>query len=183
MRTTLAAHSFFVAFPFALTGVVLLASAMACHDTSRFSNRADHYEGTVVKGAFVRSGMDENVRMCVTLDADHLQDAPGTLTTSDGRFQTTALRPLPQIWHDPLSTLSFGDGRKSNLLYAVAPVGRLTGDTADVMVIVSLMDTGGIEVRVMRGAPAIGGSDASAAPAPPLFGIFALERAQGSCSF
>ena len=174
-----------------LMGVVvigtLLATAVGCREVSRYSNRGDHYEGDVVKGSFVRAGIAEDARMCVTLDAEHLQDQPGTFTTSDGRFRNTTLRPIPQIWHDPLSTMAFGDGRKQNLVYVATPVAP-AGDTGDVTVILSLMDEGGLEIRVMRGAP-----QASPAPddggvvavlqTPPMFGIFTLERREGTCTF
>lgn len=176
-----------------LTSVIalgaLLASASGCRDVSRYSNRGDHYEGDVVKGSFVRAGIPGDAKMCVTLDAEHLQDNPGTLTTSDGRFRDTPLRPIPQIWHDPLSTMSFGDGRRQNLVYVATP-SSTAGDTADVMVFVSLMEVGGLEVRVVRGAPA---ADAGLAPpdagaqaaalSPPMFGIFTLDRRGGTCTF
>ena len=100
----------------------LAAFAAGCRDVSRFSSKGDRFEGSVVKGSFVRSGLVEDAKMCLTLDTDHLQDSPGTLTTTDGRFRLTSLRPIPQIWHDPLSTLRFGDGRVQNLIYAASPM-------------------------------------------------------------
>src|SRR5204862_7586462 len=90
---------------FSVVVLLSLLACAACRDASRFSSRGDRYEGTVVKGSFVRSGIAEDVSMCLTLDTDHIQDTPGTISTSDGRFAKTALRPIPQIWHDPLSTL------------------------------------------------------------------------------
>ena len=165
-----------------------LASSLVtvgCRDTSRFSSRGDRFQGDVVKGSFVRSGMGEHVSMCLTLDTDHLQDAPGTITTSDGRFRATALRPIPQIWHDPLSMLSFGDGRVQNLVYAAAPLPGEAGaeEAQDVMVVVSLMQTDHVEVRLLRGAPQ---TDAGLPPpgtASALFGVFNLDRQPGPCAF
>jgi hypothetical protein len=171
-----------------LSMALALASALAtagCRDTSRFSSKGDRFEGEIVKGSFVRSGLGESVRMCLTLDTDRLQDAPGTLTTSDGRFQGAALRPIPQIWHDPLSMLSFGDGRVQNLLYAAAPLPGEAGvqEAQDVMVVVSLMQTNHVEVRLLRGAPQ---TDAGLPPpgtASALFGVFNLDRQPGPCAF
>src|SRR5262245_12330528 len=95
----------------------------ACRDLSRFSpvTAGDHFEGEVVEGSFVRAGIPEHTKVCLSLDTDHLEDAPGSISSSDGRFYDTPLRPIPQIWHDPLSTLAFGQGRVRNLIYAVTP--------------------------------------------------------------
>ena len=148
---------------------------------------AIRYEGLVVAGDFVRSGITTNTNMCVTLDADHLQDAPGFLSTSDGRFTLAPMRPIPQIWHDPLSTLQFGDDQRveADLVYAATP---LVGDggpaeAQDVLVVVSLIESRHIDVRLLRGAPQ---SDAGAPPAgvaSTMFGVFHLERQEGPCSF
>ncbi len=168
-------------------GVIGLASfaipcAVGCRDVSRFSSNDGHYEGSVVAGSFVRAGVDDGVLYCMTLDTNHLQDGPGELSSNDGRFAHTALRPIPQVWHDPLSTMSFGDGRVQNLLYAVRPI-EDAGTTSDVLAIVSLMQSGGIELRLLRGAPlAAPGSDAGASDAN-LFAVAALERKKGPCAF
>lgn len=155
--------------------MLALAALAACRDTSRFSTNGDRFQGPVVQGSFVRAGLPETVQMCLTLDTDHLQDAPGVISTSDGRFARVPLRPIPQVWHDPLSTLSFGDGRVQNLMYAAAP-----SDAQDVVVIVSLMKSDAIEVRLLRGAP---GADAGTGAPPALFGVFTLERQTGPCAF
>lgn len=157
--------------------------AAACRDVTRFSSKGDRFEGSVVKGSFVRSGVVEDARMCLTLDTDHLQDAPGSITTSDGRFHRTPLRPIPQIWHDPLSTLEFGDGRVQNLVYAASPALGDGGpfEAQDVMVIVSLMQSDHIEVRLLRGAPQTDAGVPPAGVASALFGVFNLERLPGAC--
>lgn len=156
-----------------------------CRDVTRFSSRGDRFEGAVVKGSFVRSGVVEDARMCLTLDTDRLQDAPGSITTSDGRFKQTPLRPIPQIWHDPLSTLSFGDGRVQNLVYAASPLVGEAGveESQDILVIVSLMQTDHVEVRLMRGAPQTDGGQRPSGVASTVFGIFNLDRAPGPCAF
>jgi hypothetical protein len=162
--------------------VLAAVGLLGCRDLSRFTSGEGVYEGTIASGTFVRTGIGDDVRMCVTLDTERLQDAPGTITTSDGRFKNTPLRPIPQLWHDPMSTLSFGSGRERNLLYVAAPIDTaapggpiaLHPGSADVTVVVSLMQSGNVEVRLMRGA--------SPAPAS-LFGVFDLERKNVPCSF
>jgi hypothetical protein len=157
--------------------IAVAAGATGCRDLDRFSSKGDGFEGPVVRGDFVRAGIAEDARMCLTLDTDHLQDAPGTITTTDGRFRATALRPIPQLWHDPLSMLSFGDGREKNLVYMATP----NGEASDVTVIVSLMHDGNIEVRLVRGAPYSDGGAPPSGQAPPMFGVFTLGRRQGPC--
>jgi hypothetical protein len=165
--------------------VAVAALAVGCRDASRFATHGDRFEGGVVTGSFVRSGIGEGVRMCLTLDTDHLQDAPGTITTSDGMFRATTLRPIPQIWHDPLSTLDFGDGRIRNLVYAASPLPGDAGDAEaqDVMVVVSLMQTDHVEVRVLRGAPQTDAGPPPPGTGRPLFGVFHLDREPGPCAF
>lgn len=157
--------------PTFLAGLAAVA-AMGCRDLSRFSGNGDGFEGPIVSADFVRSGIAGDVRMCLTFDTEHLQDGPGSITTTDGRFARTPLRPIPQVWHDPISTLSFGDGRVRNLVYAASPS---DGGPEDVLVVVSLMKSGNIEVRLLRGAPQLD-AGAGAAQNPPVFGVFNLER-------
>jgi hypothetical protein len=165
----------------------LLATGMGCKNVSRFSSKdGDHFEGDVVKGSFVRTGIGDNAKMCLLLDAGHLQDAPGTFSTSDGRFKDAQLRPIPQIWHDPLSTMAFGEGRSQNLVYVASPTPSATApasDAQDVMVFLSLMDEGGLEVRLVRGAPVADSGTPMPAVASPMFGVFTLDRRDGACSF
>ena len=160
----------------------LVAASLAlwgCRDVQHFSTAGDHFEGSVVTSRFVRAGIDEGARVCLALDTDHLQDAPGSISSSDGRFHATPLRPIPQLWHDPLSTLSFGEGRIKNLVYAATP-SIDSGATEDVLVVISLMQSKSVELRLVRGAP---GAAPEAGSASPIFGVFTLERELGACSF
>jgi hypothetical protein len=166
----------------AAVGTGTAAMASGCRDVSRFSSHNDHFQGSVVKGSFVRAGIAEDSRMCLTLDTDHLQDRPGILWTSDGRFNQAPLRPIPQIWHDPLSTLSFGAGRIQNLIYVATPASD-AGDVIDILVIVSLMQSDSVEVRLLRGAPQADAGATGPNGADALFGIFNLDREPGSCAF
>ncbi|HEY8078934.1 MAG TPA: hypothetical protein VIF62_32605 [Labilithrix sp.] len=150
-------------------GLVAIVGLLACRDVTKYSSRDGSYEGPVVQGDFVRAGVGVDARLCMTLDTDHLQDAPGVISTTDGRFTKTPLRPIPQIWHDPLSTLSFGDGRVQNFLYVATPV----NESEDVTFVLSLMESGDLEVRMLRGAPSA--VDAGGR-APPLFAVFNLTR-------
>ena len=67
-------------------------------------------------------------------------------------------------------------------MYVATPTAP-TGDTQDIMVFMSLMDEGGIEVRLVRGAPQVDGGPAAAGQGLPTFGVFTLDRRDGACSF
>jgi hypothetical protein len=165
-------------------GLCLGLLCVTCRDLSSFSTGGGRYEGPVVEADFVRVGVDPGVSACLTIDTDHLQDGPGSLSTSDARFQAAPLRPIPQIWHDPFSTLSFGEGRLKNLLYVVrASTSFGDGNGDDVFVVVSLMQSGSVEVRLLRGAPRLAAGGTAAPPASNLFAVFDLARASGPCSY
>lgn len=156
------------------TGFALACALLstACRDLARFDSAGDHYEGAVVPAEFVRVGVTSDARMCLTLDTNRLEEAPGTLTTSDGRFVRSPLQTIAPVQHDALSTLSFGAGRTKNLMFSAQPAADAG---ASVLVIVSLMDSGGIEVRFVAPGSAVG--------APPVFAVFPLEKKGGVCPF
>lgn len=152
----------------------LALALVACKDVTSFTTDPDdHYEGSVVESDFVRAGIAEGTRLCLTLDAQKLQESPGAITTSDRRFAATPLRPIPQAFHDSISTLSFGEGRTQNLMYVASESG------GDVLVVVSLMQGGDVEVRLLRGAP---GSSSDAGAPSQVFGVFTLTRTKGACT-
>jgi hypothetical protein len=160
-------------------GTTLVAATLVgCHDVTRFTNDGDNYSGGIVQADFVRTGISANTNLCLVLDANHLQDAPGVVSTSDGRFHATPLRTMAQIWHDPLSTFSFGEGRLQNLLYVATPAPS-ADEFGEVVFVLSLMQSGAVEVRMLRGgAFPDGGGTAS-----ELFAIFSLTRTSGPCAY
>ncbi len=88
-----------------------------------------------------------------------------------------------RFWSDPLSSLSFGEGRLRNLVYVVrASVPFDDGNGDDVFAIASLMQSGGVELRLLRSAPPPA-FDGSAAPSGNVFAVFALSRSGGPCSY
>jgi len=145
-----------------------------CRDLSSFNSGSGSYTGIVVgtaQASFVRAGIDAGTSLCVTLDTDHLQDGPGSVWTSDGLFTAAPLRPIPQIWQDPLSTLSFGEGRLKNLVYVA------TATTP-------FADGNGNDVRMLRGAPGLVAEGGTAATSGGnLFAVFDVARQPGACGF
>jgi len=167
-----------------LAGTALLAVAgVGCHDLSSFSTVSGGvYEGTIETAPFVSAGFGKT-RMCLTIDPDHLQTAPGSVSTSDGLFHATPLRPIPQVWRDPLSTLTFGEGRIQNELYVADGAGLDGGAAGDVFTVVSFMTSGQVEVRLLRGAPRAMGSGPPPGSPSNLFGVFQLSRSASGCTF
>jgi hypothetical protein len=174
--------------PAGWTSLTLGLSALAlvgCRDLSSFSSGSGSYEGAVVPASFVLAGVDAGTDLCLTLDTSHLQDNPGSIWTSDGLFTAVPLRPIPQLWQDPLSTLSFGEGRLKNLVYvATASTPFPDGNGNDVLFVISLMQSGDVEVRMIRGAPGIV-PEGGTAPATGgnVFAVFDLTRQPGACGF
>ncbi len=162
-----------------------LSLVAACRDLSGFNSNGGSYQGPVVNAPFVLAGIDGGTTsLCITIDTGHLQDSPGNLSTSDGRFQAAAMRSIPQIWQDPLSTLQFGEGRLKNLMYMVrASTPFADGDGNDVLAVVSLMQSGDIEVRLIRGAPDVAADAGSAGAMQNVFAIFDLTKQSGPCSY
>lgn len=166
-----------------LTSLGLLAALPACNDVTRFSTQVgEAYCGSIVAGPFVRAGFGPGVRMRMRFDADQLESRPGTISTDDGLLTDAPLRPIPELFHDPLSTLGFGEGRERNLVYVVTPTSPQAGPS--LMAVVSLLHDGNAEVRLLRGAPPLPGTTAvSDADGKQLFGVFSLSREEGTCGF
>lgn len=154
--------------------VVLFIGVAGCKDITRFDTKpGEAYCGAVVQGPFVRTGFGPAVQLRLTFDSANIASSPGNVTTTDGLLNETPLRAIPQVFHDPLSSLDFGEGRQRSLIYVAT-----TNDVASpATVIVSLMESGDVEVRILRGAPDPSGQD----PTAPLFGVFPLKLQQGTC--
>lgn len=173
--------------------LTLLASLalLSCKDIEQYSTQeGEVYRGQIVDACFMRRGFRAGTELCMTFDASRTGLGPGVLSTSDHQLMDTPLRVVPELLHDPLSTLSFGEGRDRNLVYSVTPrpldaeeEAGAAHATSDVMAVLSFMHGGNAEVRLLRGAPPSG------APSCPdsgeaLFGVFApLTKQPGPCSF
>lgn len=168
----------------ALATLIASACALAaCADVTRFSTKpGEAYCGSVIAGPFVRAGFGPGVRMRMSFDADRMSTSPGALSTDDGLLTDAPLRPIPQLSHDPLSTLQFGERRDKNLLYIVTPTRPSSGPS--LLAVVSLLHDGEAEVRLLRGAPPLVGTTAiSDAEGESVFGVFPLQRESGTCGF
>lgn len=167
----------------AMTALALCGSA-GCRDLSRFSTTGpdDFYCGDIVDGDIVRRGFGPKLKLKMTFDVAQLDSSPGNLTTDDGLLMAAPMRSMPELVSDPLWTLEFGEGRDKNLLYMVDPTAD--GGGPSILAIVSLMHDGSAEVRLLRGAPALGGGPSPEVDGQPLFGVFGpLRRDHEACTF
>lgn len=166
--------------------LVVAAVLLGCADNARWTTPpGESYCGAVTAASFVRAGIPEGTLMRLELDAEHLQSAPGRLWTtpfvSGERLVGAELRVIPQLLHDPLSTLNFGEGRVRNAL-AIADLPTIEPGRSDTQltVVVSLLQSGDVEVRLIRGASP--GTAGGPEPAGQLFGVFRLQRQKGDCN-
>ena len=145
----------------------------ACEHPGRYSTGKGSLEGMVEGSDLVRAGFAVGTRVCLELDTRKLQEKPGVVSSTDGRFARTALRPIPPLASDTRSNLSFADGQVRNLVFAAR---EASTTPRDVLAIVSLLDDDRVELRLFDGAPGADGPEA-------LYGVFALERKDGPCSY
>lgn len=176
----------------ALRALPLFAFAIAgCKDVESFSTSpGESYCGSVVQGKFVRTGLGPDVQVRMTFDATQVTGSPGLVTTSDGLLKDAPLHSVPTMFADPVSMLQFGEGRRKNYLFAAEPPDPSLGQRVNV--VVSLMETGEAEVRLIRWSPnewagAPGGQRPPVVGGTPgdvqIFGVFPVTRQRGTCGF
>lgn len=167
----------------AIVAVALLSLALAsgCDSYDRFRTGGDRgvFRGTVLgegEASFIRRGFAAGTVLELSFDPAAIErPTVGTLTTiapDDTRvLDAVPLESITPLSHDLLSELTFpGAGRLETFLLLARPTtGRLAG--RDVMVFLSLLDTGDVEVRVIAGT----GDEARG----DVFGVFPLSLTRG----
>jgi hypothetical protein len=159
------------------TTLPLLAGGLVlgCDSYDRFRTGPERtFRGAVLgegEESFIRRGFAAGTMLDLSFDPDAIgRPEVGTITTDapDGTrlFEATPLESIAPLSHDLLSELSFpGAGRlETYLLLAHPSTGALAG--REVMVFLSLLDTGEIEVRLIAGI----GDEARG----DVFGVFRL---------
>jgi len=129
---------------------VALLALCACENLSNFEGT---YQGAIIDGNFLRRCFAARTRATLEFDPDAAvvagEGSTNTLTTSDGTFDATPLIPFSALPHDQLSRFDFpGPSRLRNFLLMARPeTGPLAG--RDAVVVISLLESGSVEVRVM----------------------------------
>jgi len=162
-----------------------------CRNLDRFdTDGSAAFCGSMVSAPFANegfspSGPPRDLRMRLELDVDRLQSAPGTLTTDDAGhgicgdaplFDGAALRGIPEMQHDPLSTLSFLESSDYDFFAWVD-----SSCAGTLVSVVSLMKDDDVQVRLLKPAPEAA-TDAGAAERPG-FASFRLARRARGCDF
>jgi len=158
--------------------IIAALFSCACTNIGDFSTgTGECYRGEIVDASFVRTGFEAGTQLSMTLDTNALGDGQGSagvIWTSDGRFTASSISQMAELAHDSLSQFQFPGGRVRNyLVYVVA------ADKVPAMLVISLMENGIVEARLMRQAMTVCplGEDDCASPVTfePLFGLFRLD--------
>jgi hypothetical protein len=179
----------------------LLAAALcslSCRSLDRFDTTGDpafcgemvsgpsFYDGFIVKGEPQRLGLKLELDTSqLTRFADNKTSLPGKLTSDDdvkglcvdrALFEDAQMRSIPQINHDSLATLSFGEGHDEDFFAWVDSSCQGT-----LVSLVSLLRNGNVEVRLFKPAPFADGSvDQDRTPG---YALFYLTRNDKGCDF
>src|SRR5690606_2358263 len=131
-----------------------LSLTLGCSDLSKFElDTGEAYCGRMVSAplfhaGFVPDGSPPAMRLKLHLDVDRLTTLPGRITTDDetrglckdaggSLFDHAQLRAIPQVLHDPISMLKFGDGREHSFFAYADSTCQGT-----MLAVVSLMQSG-----------------------------------------
>ncbi len=174
-----------------LVGVLSLTTSVACRSLDRFNaEKQAAYCGSVIgaqlfQSGFIPSGEPPSLEIRLQLDTSSLNDRPGTLTSNDAGhglckdqplFDEAALRAIPELFHDSLSQLEFGQGHEHDFFAFVDSTCKGT-----MIAVVSLLSNGAVEVRLLK----------PAADLPPMtdpgdlsgFALFYTQRNPNGCGF
>ena len=184
---------------FAPLGILL--TTLSCRSLDRFDTPGKAaFCGELVSGpsfydGFVPAGEPAVLKMKLKLDTSQLStfsedkvSLPGRLSSNDASvglcsaqsqalFESSPLRGIPQVDHDTLSTLTFGEGHDEDFF-------AWTDSTCQgtMLAIVSLLRKGDVELRLFKPAP-LPPPDAGPDKRPG-FALFYLRRSDDEhCGF
>jgi hypothetical protein len=192
----------------AVAGAVLFAVAcddlteFRTAPDARYVGEVNGSDSDQSKPSFIREGFASHTQLSLTFDPDaaarFVADAgargvmsPGTIHTfvcppadahckerkqPAAEFDHAELEPISNLTHDALSQYDFpGGGRLRNYMFFARTHATDELPSRPAMIFVSLMDDGRVEVRVIASS-VVGESGETIAP--PLFGVFVLERTE-----
>ena len=188
--------------PWVPVGVLLMT--LSCRNLDRFDTGEEGaYCGQLVSASTFNDGFVPDVKqgepvlqltVGLTLDTSQLSKFSddratqvGALTSNDSErglcapggqalFKSSPLRGIPQVDHDTISTLTFGEGHDEDFF-------AWTDSTCQgtMLALVSLLRKGDVELRLFK--PAALPPPKAAAEQRPGFGLFYLKRNDKGCGF
>jgi hypothetical protein len=172
---------------------VLSASLLGCRDLESFQSKpGEAYCGTIIgasfESGFVKQNQPPDLELGLTLDIERLTSRPGELSSNDALngmcaapgtpqrlFDKAPLRAIPEVDHDVLSSLTFGEGHVHDFFAWVDSSCQGT-----MLAVVSLMKNNQVELRLFKPARV---PQPNATPFDqPGFAVFhMLAQAQSDC--
>lgn len=183
-----------------------MLTTLSCRDLERFDTKGNEaYCGQLVSAPDFHDGFVPKkelgapqllLTMKLTLDTSQLSTFSsdkvtqvGALTSNDAElglcspggqalFESAPVRGIPQVDHDTLSTLSFGEGHDQDFFAWADSTCQGT-----MLALVSLLRKGDVELRLFKPAAL---SPPGANPGPherPGFALFYLKRNDKGCGF
>jgi hypothetical protein len=172
--------------------------ALSCRSLDRFDTKGDPaFCGELVSGpsftdGFIAHMQPQQLGLKLELDtsqlagfSDNKAALPGRLTSDDSAaglcadralFEDAQMRTIPQVYHDTLSSLSFGEGHDEDFFAWVDSSCQGT-----MLALVSLLRSGNVEVRLFKPAAFADGE------VPPDkrsgYALFYLTRDDKGCDF
>jgi len=176
------------------------ASALSCGNLEGFTSKpGEAYCGTIGLADFHKGFVEEDspsiLGLALVLDVNKIPTQPGILNSNDPQgicgtpdapqllFSNAPLRAIPELQHDVLSALTFGEGHDHDFFAWVDSTCQGT-----MLAVVSLMKNNYVELRLFKPAR-LTTPDAPAAERPG-FALFHLNpkplyktEVEGGCGF
>jgi hypothetical protein len=179
-----------------------LCTTLSCRSLDRFDTKGDAaFCGQLVSAPAFHDGFVPDgqpgvllLTMKLTLDTSQLSSFSedkatqiGALTSNDvdkglcspggqALFESSPVRGIPQVDHDTLSTLNFGEGHDEDFFAYVDSTCQGT-----MLALVSLLRKGDVELRLFKPAPLP--PPGAGADQRPGFALFYLKRNEKGCGF
>lgn len=178
----------------------MLLTTLSCRSIDRFDTKGEAaYCGDLVSGPSFTDGFlpaltPPQLRFKLTLDTSQISSFSenktailGRLSSNDAEwglcsergealFEFAPLRAIPQVYHDSISTLSFGEGHDDDFFAWVDSKCQGT-----MLLVVSLLRSGDVEIRLFKPAPLP--ADDAGPEQRPGFALSVLRRSDKGCEF
>jgi hypothetical protein len=173
--------------------VLSAAGVFGCKSLERYDTEGTSaYCGSIVgpslfEEGFVPENQPPGLGLSLKLTTETLSTRPGTLSSNDAQtgfcreegralFENAPLRAIPEMFHDSLSQLEFGEGHVQDFFAWVDSSCQGT-----MLAVVSLLANGAVEMRLMKPAaepPPNAGPDQQ-----PGYALFYMEKSTPGCGY